>query len=174
VINDFEYPGGEQLFAQALPMAERLAALKRRAKQAGLPVLYVNDNYGKWQSDLGKLIEHCLQDGVRGQPVVERLLPDEDDYFVLKPKHSCFFATPLDLLLQHLHVRRLLVTGVASDQCVATTAVDARMRDYDVVIPADCIATYSAERNRRALRHFEEALCVPITAGPRIRLPAAR
>jgi hypothetical protein len=91
VINDLEYPGGDKLLEQALPMGCRLAAFKRTAKAAGIPALYGNDNFGRWQSDLDKLVAHCLHDGVRGQPFVELLLPDADDYFVLKPQHSGFY-----------------------------------------------------------------------------------
>jgi nicotinamidase-related amidase len=158
LINDFEYPGGDALYAQALPLAERVAALKRRAKQAGVPVLYVNDNYGRWQSDFGKLVEHCLQDGVRGRPVVERLVPEPDDYFVLKPKHSGFYSTTLDVLLVYLKARTLVLTGVAGDVCVLFTANDAFMRDYHLVVPVDCVASIDPASNEHALRQMERVL----------------
>src|SRR3954469_15805188 len=96
VINDFEYPEGDQLFRQALPAAKKIAELKKRARAAGVPVVYVNDNFGRWRSDFQAQVEHCLEDGVRGRPVVELLRPSQDDYFVLKPKHSGFFSTTLD------------------------------------------------------------------------------
>ena len=91
VINDLEFAGGEDLVRYALPMAERIAALKRQAKQAGIPAVYVNDNFGKWRSDFRTLVTHCLHEDVRGKPLAELLQPEEDDYFVLKPKHSGFF-----------------------------------------------------------------------------------
>src|SRR5438105_2844949 len=122
VINDFEFPEAEALFKHALPMAHRIALLKRRAKQAGIPVIYVNDNFGKWQSDLRKLIRHCLDDGVRGEPIVKLLQPEEDDYFVLKPKHSGFFSTTLDTLLEYLQAKTLMITGIAGNVCVLFTA----------------------------------------------------
>ena len=81
-------------------MARQSPTLKQRAKEAGIPVIYVNDNFGRWQSNFNHQVEHCLHDGVRGQPVVELLQPEEDDYFVLKPKHSGFFSTALDMLLE--------------------------------------------------------------------------
>ena len=102
VINDLEFPEGEQLLRFAVPMADRIARLKERARQAGVPVVYVNDNFGRWRSDLNAQVEHCLEDDVRGRPVVERLRPEEDDYFVLKPKHSGFYSTTLDVLLEYL------------------------------------------------------------------------
>jgi nicotinamidase-related amidase len=144
MINDMEYEGGDALLPQALPAAERIAALKARARAAGIPVIYANDNFGRWRSDFREVVEHCLRDGVRGQPVVEALRPDESDYFVLKPKHSAFFATTLDTLLQYLGTRHLVLTGVAGDTCVLFTANDAYMRDLHLHVPADCTPTCSA------------------------------
>src|ERR1700738_3271819 len=99
VVNDLDFPEGDQLLRHALPAARCIAGLKARARREGVPVVYVNDNFGRWRSDFRAQVEHCLRDGVRGQPVVELLWPDQDDYFVLKPKHSGFFSTALDTLL---------------------------------------------------------------------------
>jgi len=158
VINDLEFEGGDALLTHALPMAERLAGLKRRAKQAGIPVVYVNDNFGRWQSDFAKLLAHCLGDGVRGQPLAARLRPEPDDYFVLKPKHSGFYSTTLDLLLRALKVKTLLLTGLTADICVLFTANDAYMRDFHLVVPADCVASQDPEENRHALLHMRRVL----------------
>jgi nicotinamidase-related amidase len=172
MINGWEFPDADRLLPQAAAIAPHIAALKARCRRAGVPVIYANDNRGQWRSDFHQVVRQSLAAGGAGARITEQLAPDEDDYFVLKPKHSAFFATPLDLLLQHLQARRLILTGVASDQCVANTAADARMRDYDVVVPSDCIAAHSMARNRRAIRHFEEALAMRTTAGSRIRLPS--
>ena len=115
VINDFEFPEGELLFEHAIPMACAIAELKKRAREADIPVIYVNDNFGRWQSDFHKLVDHCLQDGVRGQSIAELLWPDDSDYFVLKPKHSGFFSTTLDTLLEYLGAKTLVLTGVAGN-----------------------------------------------------------
>ena len=151
VINDLEFESGEELLSHALPMAERLAALKRRAKEAGVPVIYVNDNFGKWQSDFKKILEHCVEEDVRGRPFVERLRPEEDDYFVLKPKHSGFFSTTLDILLDYLQARTLILTGLTGDICVLFTAHDAYMRDFNLVIPSDCVASNDPRENEYTL-----------------------
>ncbi|MGI8917400.1 MAG: cysteine hydrolase family protein [Pyrinomonadaceae bacterium] len=113
VVNDFEFEGGEKLLPVALPVGKAIAELKRAAKRAGVPAIYVNDNFGKWQSDLNKIVSHCLEDQVRGKAFVEIVLPDEDDYFVLKPKHSGFYSTTLEILLEHLGARSLILTGIA-------------------------------------------------------------
>lgn len=158
MINDFEFEDGEQLFEHALPAARRMADLKRRCRALGIPVIYVNDNWGRWQSNLEKLVEHVLGSNVRGRPIAELLRPDADDYFVLKPKQSGFFATTLETLLAYLKAKTLILAGVAGDMCVLFTANDAYMRDYRLVIPRDCIASNNEAANQRALTHFRSIL----------------
>ncbi|HEV2915528.1 MAG TPA: isochorismatase family cysteine hydrolase [Pyrinomonadaceae bacterium] len=158
VINDLEFEGGEQLLEHALPMARKLAALKKRAGEAGIPAIYVNDNFGKWQSDFNKLLAHCLEEDVRGKPFVEQLKPEEDDYFVLKPKHSGFFSTTLDTLLEYLQAKTLILTGLAGNICVLFTANDAYMRDFHLIVPSDCVASNTPEDNNHALELMKTVL----------------
>lgn len=158
VINDLEFPEGQDLLEFALPMAGHIAALKRRVKAAGIPVVYVNDNFGRWRSDFKAQVEHCLSDGVLGQPLAELLRPEEDDYFVLKPKHSGFFSTSLDILLRYLGVKTVILTGIAANNCVLFTANDAYMRDLDLIVPGDCVASNTEAENRYALEQMEKVL----------------
>src|SRR5205085_2922207 len=137
VINDLEFPGNDDLVARALPMARRLRALKARARRAGVPAIYINDNFGKWRSDFRTLVAHCVKDNVPGRAVARLLKPGRDDYFVLKPKHSAFYRTTLDLLLASLKVRTVILTGIAGNNCVLFSANDAYMRDLKLVVPAD-------------------------------------
>jgi nicotinamidase-related amidase len=157
-INDFEFDDAEKIFPRALDAAKAAAALKARARKAGVPVIYANDNFGKWRSDFHMLLEHCLKDGVRGEPIAQLLKPDEEDYFVLKPKHSGFHSTSLDLLLSHLGARTLVLTGVAGNNCVMFTAHDAYLRDFKLLVPGDCIASQSEADDRYALQHMEKVL----------------
>ena len=175
MISAWDFPNAGKLAAGAATIAPRIATLKRRCQSAGVPAIYVNDNHGYWRSDFGQLVLLSMQreDGP-GRRIVEALRPGPDDYSVLKPKHSAFFATPLDLLLRHLRVNSLIVTGVATDQCIAMSAADARMRDYDVLVPEDCVAAQTAERNRRGLDYLREAQRMKTTVSSRIRLPARR
>jgi nicotinamidase-related amidase len=163
VINDMEFESGEALFKNALPAAKKLAALKRRAKKAGVPVIYVNDNFGKWRSDFRQQLGHVLEDGVRGQQIAELLRPDEEDYFVLKAKHSGFYHTQLDLLIDYLKVQTVVITGFATDMCVLFTASDAYMRDLEIIVPPDCAASASMEEHEQAIRHMTRALQVQPT-----------
>ena len=171
-INDLEFDGGEQLFPQALAAAKATAALRKRAKQAGVPVIYCNDNFGKWRSDFRSLLEHVLEDEVRGKPIGELLKPDEEDYFVLKPKHSAFHSTTLEVLLAHLGASTLILTGIAGNFCVLFTAHDAYMRDFKLVVPRDCSASEEEADNRHALEHMAETCKADI--GPSSGIDFAR
>jgi len=153
-INDLEFEGGERLLPQALAAAKATAALRGRARQAGVPVIYCNDNFGRWRSDFRSLLEHVLHDDVRGRPIAELLMPDEKDYFVLKPKHSGFHSTTLEVLLAHLGASTLILTGIAGNFCVLFTAHDAYMRDFKLVVPRDCVASEKEPDNRHALENM--------------------
>src|SRR5438874_2265170 len=119
VINDMEWPGGDQLLPHARKAAKAISKLKQRCRGAGIPTVYVNDNFGRWQSDFSKLIAHCCDQDVRGRAVSKMLAPmDERDYFVLKPKHSGFFSTTLDTLLDYLGAKTLILAGFTADNCV--------------------------------------------------------
>jgi nicotinamidase-related amidase len=158
VINDLEFDTGKQILEFALPMAENIRALKAKAKMAGIPVIYVNDNFGKWRSDFKNLVDHCLDDDVVGKPLVQLLKPDKDDYFVLKPKHSGFFSTTLELLLEYLGAKTLIMTGLQTHICILFTADDAYMRDYHLIVPEDCVCSDSEEKNRLAIEQIRETL----------------
>ena len=172
VINDLEFPGGRELAKTAVPAARRIAALKRRARRIGIPVIYANDNFGKWRSDFSEVVDHCLHDDVRGRPLAEVLAPEREDYFVLKPKHSAFFSTTLATLLEYLRVERLVLTGFTGDACVLISAVDAYMRDFKLYVPSDCTASKSAAENRRALAYMARVLQADTKTSRRLDLAA--
>src|ERR1043165_4387815 len=158
VINDLDFEGAGALVAQAESMAVRLAALKRKATAAGVPCIYINDNFGQWRSDFRQTISHCTAQRAPGRRVSQRLKPTKRDYFVLKPKHSGFFDTTLDTLLETLHIRRVILTGIAGNICVLFTANDAYMRDLKIFAPADCIVSNTPEENEHALRQIGSVL----------------
>jgi nicotinamidase-related amidase len=171
VINDFEFPGAEAMIAEAEAAAERIAALASRAREHRIPVVYANDNFGRWRSDWRDVVEHCLRDGVRGQRIASLLQPESDDYFVLKPKHSAFFATTLEVLLDYLEARRIILCGFAGDVCVMFTAQAAFMRDLEVHVPSDCVASLSVEENERALAYLRRVVEADTTPSAEIELP---
>jgi nicotinamidase-related amidase len=172
VINDLDFPEANQLLRYAPAMARKLSKLKGRAKRAGIPVVYVNDNFGRWRSDLRSLVEHCGKGKAR--EIVDLLRPDEDDYFVLKPKHSGFFSSTLETLLRYLGAERLIITGIAGNYCVLFTANDAYMRDYRLIVPSDCTVSNTRRENRDALALMRNYLGAEVTPSTKLKLPRAR
>lgn len=162
VINALDFPNAEALLKNALPMSERIAALKRTARQHGVPIIYVNDNFGRWRSDFRAQVNACLEPDFLGRPIVERLKPEEDDYFILKPMHSGFYSTPLDLLLNRLQARTLILTGMATNICVFFTAHDAHMRGYSIVAPRDCSAAESQADHDLTLEQMQKVMSADV------------
>ena len=154
MINAFDFEGADRMLRRAVDAAKGIAQLKQRARQVHVPTVYVNDNFGRWRSDFHQILEHVLDSP--GREIARLLEPQPEDYFVLKPKHSGFQFTTLGVLLEHLGAKTLVLTGVAGDFCVLFTAHDAYMRDYRLVVPADCMASLTEERDRYALAHMAE------------------
>jgi nicotinamidase-related amidase len=174
VINDLAFEGSEALVAEAEPMANRLSALKRSAIRAGIPAIYINDNFGQWRSDFRQTVAHCTARSSPGWRVSRRLRPTARDYFVLKPKHSGFYDTTLDTLLGMLQIRRVILTGIAGNICVLFTANDAYMRDLQILAPADCIVSNTSADNDHALRQIEIVLKGNVTASKQLRFRRKR
>ena len=168
VITDFEFDDGDALLRHSLPMARKLSRLKTRAKKAGVPVVYVNDNFGKWQEDFKTMSDHFMRTEAKGHQVVSLLKPEPDDYYVLKPHRSAFYSTTLELLLRDLKTSTLIVTGVTTDICVLFTANDAYMRGFDLVIPRDCVAAVKPEHTKQAMEFIKRVLKADTTASTAI------
>jgi nicotinamidase-related amidase len=101
-------------------------------------VIYVNDNYGDWNSSQEELVDKALKG--RRPDLVEPLLPPEGAKFVLKARHTIFYGTPLDYLLWQLEVDRLILTGQVTEQCILYSALDAYVRHHQVVVPRSAVA----------------------------------
>ena len=170
LINDLDFPEGQLLLEQALPAARNIRDLKERARHADIPTIYVNDNFGRWRSDFSAQVNHCLQPGCKGQPLAEILAPDEKDYFVLKPKHSGFYCTVLEILLDYLGANTVILTGIAENNCVLFTANDAFLRDLRLFVPRDCVASNTENDNRVAFEQMERILKADTRAASGIEL----
>jgi nicotinamidase-related amidase len=156
MINKFDFPGGDELLNNTEKIVVPINHLKKRAKKENVPVIYVNDNYGLWQDNMDDIIKVCKEG--RGRSIIEKIHPDEDEYFIVKPKHSCFFGTQLEILLHQLGVNHLILTGIAGDICVLFTANDAYMREYELSIPIDCITSESKEDNDSAIHIIKKTI----------------
>jgi nicotinamidase-related amidase len=151
-------------------MARKIAALKREAAQLQISTMYVNDNFGQWKSDFRHTVEHCCAGNSRGREISRALRPEADDFFVLKPKHSGFYATTLELLLEYLKTDTLIITGIAANICVLFTANDAYMRDYRLLVPSDCVASNSEQDTQYSLRQMKAILKADIRPSTEIEL----
>jgi len=171
VINHLEFPGAENLLPWARKMAGRLVPLRREARRSGIPVIYVNDNSGRRPSDFTQVYEHCVRPGVPGREIAAKLKPGRSDYFVLKPRHSAFFATSLIPLLEHLGTRQLLLTGIATNLCVLFTAHDAHMHEYKLVVASDCCAAESDFDHDVALSQLQKFCGATIRRSDELRFP---
>jgi isochorismate hydrolase len=142
----------EKQFSRTHCKSPRGWRASRSARVASnIPVVYVNDNFGQWKSDAGKLLAYCLRADCAGKPFVEAIQPDEQDYCVLKPMHSAFFQTPLALLLRQLGASSIILAGITTNSCILCTAHDAKMRDFNVTVVADCCAARSGREHNEAI-----------------------
>ncbi len=170
MLNRFDFPEGRALEKRAWPVAQKIRSLKDRCRRRGMPIVYVNDNFGDWKSDRDGIINECLQKACLGSRIAKLLRPDNEDFFVLKPKHSGFYSTNLEPLLDDLRIRKLIIVGIAGDICVLFTAHDAHMREYDIVVPRDCVASNTSEGDRFLLYQLKQTLKFPVTASRSLRL----
>ena len=155
MVSDFQFEDGKKLFANTMKIAKRVADLRKRAQDAGIPVIFVNDNFGKWNRDFGGFVDAVRNDSEEGRKITDILAPEGDDYFILKPQRSAFYATPLDVLLESMEAEKLVITGITTDICVLFTAHDAHMRGFEVVIPKDCVAAVETAFHNQAIKFME-------------------
>ena len=157
LISDFQYPDAETVIPVAKRISKVIAPLKSRARAAGVPVIYVNDTRGHWESDQHRFLDRCLDASADAAEIVTRLIPESDDYFLFKPRHSAFFATSLPELLGQLKISTLLLTGLTTHQCVLFTAVDAHVRRYELIVASDGVGSANRDDTRHALHVLERA-----------------
>ncbi len=174
VINGMSFPAGKLLARHAKPAATRILALKKRAHAANVPIVYANDNYGQWRSDFQATLANAIRPEMPGREVSLLLAPDDDDYFVLKPKHSAFYGSSLDVLLTYLGAECLVLAGFAGDLCVQFTAVDAFLRDFEIVIASDGVASETTAANTKALAQARSQLDATVAPSSRINFAALR
>ncbi len=154
LITDFEFEDGEQLYRSTRKIIPAVAELKRRAKRAGLPVIYVNDEFDETDGEVCSLIRHVRSSSEQGSEILSYIEPD-DDYFVAKPQRSGFYATSLGVLLLSMGVSKIVIAGVTTDICVLFTAHDAYMRGYEVAVPKDTSTAVRSEFHNDGIKLIE-------------------
>jgi nicotinamidase-related amidase len=170
VINDLTFPDNDQLVRKSESLGKAIARLKIRCKRAGIPAVYVNDNHGKWQSNFASVLKHCLRPEAPGAAMVKLLVPDSSDYVILKPKHSAFFGTPLETILQYIRARTVILTGLTTNACVMLTAGELYVRDFRIIVPTDCVAALTDNDQRESLQIMKRNYGVRTTMSSKLRL----
>jgi nicotinamidase-related amidase len=170
VVNHFEFPDGKKVLRHALPIAPRLARLKKCAQAVGISTIYVNDNFGQWRSDVSSLLDYCIRPDAIGRSFVEQIQPDRNDYFVLKPMHSGFYQTPLEVLLRYMGASTLVLGGLTTNSCIVCTAHDAKMREFELYVPSDCTASRTVKEHRQAIEHIRMMTDARVTPSESLRL----
>lgn len=171
VMNDLDFPGGDKILPWAIRLAPLVRATKSRALAASIPVIYVNDNYGRWGGTWREIFAHCARKGALGARVTRSLKPTKDDIVLLKPRHSAFFGTPLNVLLEELGVRRLILAGMATNLCVLMTAYDAKMNGYPIIVLSDCCAAESDFDHNLVLRQLQQFFDAEICTSTQLVFP---
>ena len=156
IINDFQFKHGKALAEKTYAICPNIVKLKETMQKKHMPIIYINDHYDLWQADYNKIMDNCRNS--LSASIIAALSPDDEDFFLIKPKHSAFFGTALHTLLSQLKVKNLILTGIAGNICVLFTANDAYMREYGLSIPNDAIASADDQDNAYALRMMENVL----------------
>lgn len=166
LVSLMDFETAPDVAASTLAAARKISQLRRLCHERGWPVIFANDNFSRWQADFPDLVAMARARGGTAAAIVDLLPPLPQDYFVLKPKHSAFLASPLPVLLAKLQARRLLLTGLALESCVLATALDANAREFSVGIVRDAVAGLPAlhEPTLAVLEHSRAATILDSTA----------
>lgn len=170
MLNTFDFNEADQLLAPATIAAKNIARLKKRAYKKNIPVIYVNDNFGRWRSDWKIIYDECTREERKGREIAHILKPQANDYFILKPKHSGFYSTTLEVLLEQLKIDTVILTGIAGNICVLFTANDAHMREYNVIVPKDSIACNKKSDTKWVIAHLNTAFGIKTPTVESLRL----
>ena len=154
VLDNFDHEDAEALLASFRARGATIARAIATARAAGVPVIYVNDDRDRWDSDASALAREAA-DGPGGD-VIRELLPRPGDHVLLKHRYSAFDHTALELLLEAKRTERVGIAGAATEGCVVQTALDARERGLKATILAEACATTDAELEKTALRYARD------------------
>ena len=168
MLNSYLHDDAEQLAESVRDAVPQITELVERARRADAPVVYVNDNYGDWNSSSEELAREAMNG--RHPELVEPLLPREDDAFVIKARHSVFYSTPLEYLLQTMDVGRIVLTGQATEQCILYSALDGYVRHFQVVVARDAVAHIYPHLADAACEMMERNMHAEVVPAAKLRL----
>ncbi len=161
MLNPYRHPEAERLAPRVSDALRGIRTLLSRAGGADVPIVYVNDNYGDWNSSAEELTENALS-GAHPE-LVEPVLPPDGQSFVIKARHSIFYETPLEYLLDQMGVDRLVLCGQVTEQCIFYSALDAHVRHFKVAVPPDGVAAIYDHLAKAALEMMERNLSAELS-----------
>ena len=138
MLSSYDFPDADKLKASVADSLPAMTALIERARAEDVLIVYVNDNYGNWNSDRDELLETAMAGQAPG--LVAPIAPRPDDLFVVKARHSIFYGTPLEYLLSQEDVDRVILVGQVTEQCILYSALDAYIRHLAICVPRDAVA----------------------------------
>ena len=172
MLNPYEHEDAEKLTESVEQRLPALVGLRDRAREEGVPTIYVNDNQGNWESSREGLVEGALA-GARPD-LVEPILPADGDLFLAKTRHSIFFASPLEHILAQEDVDRIVIAGQVTEQCVLYSALDAYLRHLDVAVPRDAVAHIFEDLADASLKMMERNMHAEVCDAGECRLGEAQ
>ena len=156
--NPLSFRKPSRLAPWAIKAARNTRRLKDLLSKRGIPSIYINDNFDEWGGDFSRVLARCAaQDGPASE-ILDLLRPGEDDHVMMKPRHSAFYGTPLEFVLEELEVRHVILTGLEADVCIFFTAQDAYVRQFSLWIPSNCVGTTNDRYYLTALEHMRRNL----------------
>jgi nicotinamidase-related amidase len=172
MLNPYEHEDAERLTDSVQRMLDDLRALIAAAREEGLRIVYVNDNHGDWTAGPKDIAQRALA-GARPE-LVDPVLPPGDAPFIVKARHSIFYETLLEYLLQREEINRLVLAGQVTEQCILYSALDGYVRHFEVVIPTDAVAHIDERLAQAAIRMMETNMHAQLATGPEAVLRACR
>jgi nicotinamidase-related amidase len=171
MLNAYEHDDAEPLTKSVETIVEPMSRLIARAQDEGAELIYVNDNYGDWNSSSEELAQRALN-GARPD-LVEPVLPPDGADFVIKARHTIFYMTPLEYLLGQKEIDHLVLVGQVTEQCILYSALDAYVRHFQVTVPPDGVACIHEDLADAALKMMERNMSAALTPCADLRLSAA-
>jgi nicotinamidase-related amidase len=152
MVNDFVT--GALKCERAERIIPRLQTLLEEARQAGVPVIYVNDAHLEEDFEVDLWGEHAMK-GTKGAEIIPELAPADSDFILEKRTYSAFYDTGLDQLLRSLGVETMYITGLHTNMCCRHTSADAYFRGYDLVALSDGCDAFTQEAHEEGLDYLK-------------------
>lgn len=158
MLNDFVHPDGALYIGdQSREIIEPIQKRLKAARSGDDIVLYVCDRHRPNDDEFEEWPAHAVE-GTWGAEVIDELAPQDNEWIIRKRRYSGFGGTDLEITLHENWVQNLTIVGCLTNVCVLYTTADARMLDYNVTVPKNCVVSNDEKAHEFALREMEKTL----------------